>query len=96
MDFVLYLLGLLFIFGFGILAYQDRFFGIIGIITGFVFAAFLVHDGSIIIAGTTYTGASSSFELSAIVIFVMVATDVSIYNHVNKTGQSLTPKPVKD
>ena len=91
MEFTVYLLGVLLTFGFGILAYQDRMYGTFGMLMGFVWGAFLAHDGSLIVAGTTYvpTVIGGTFQLALILLFMLVVLDIMVYNHVNKTGKAL-------
>ena len=95
MDFTVYLLGVLLTFGFGILAYQDRVYGIFGMLMGFVWVAFEIHDTNLIVAGTTYTMqiVGGTFQLSLVLLFMLVLLDIMVYNHVSKQLQA-TAKPV--
>ena len=87
----MYLLGVLLTFGFGILAYQDRIYGIFGMLMGFTWIAFEIHDTNLIVAGTTYTMqiVGGTFQLSLVLLFMLVLLDIMVYNHVNKTGKAL-------
>ena len=92
MDFSTYLLGLLLTFGFGILTYQDRTYGIFGIITGAVFASFYAYDGSIIVDGTTYTPAlaGGTWQLLGVTLIIMILLDFLIYNHITSIQKRST------
>jgi hypothetical protein len=87
MEFALYILGLLCTFGFGILAYQDKVFGIIGVMTGFSFTAFLVGDGAIDISGVAFT--ASDYQLCLLLSGIFTIIDILIYNHVRHIGKAL-------
>ena len=83
MDFGLYVLSLVLSLGLGFLTYQDRLFGVAGILIGFLMTAIVGNDGTIKFNSVySVTGANAIMPYIVILIVVTIL-DIMILIHVN-------------
>ena len=93
MDWGLYVLIDVLVIGLGLLSYQDRLFGVAGVLIGFLGGAYVYGDATTGItfnSGYSETGANVIPYL--IIIFVLVILDIailmSITHEMNKSNNS--------
>lgn len=84
MDFGFYVLTLVLTLGLGFLTYQDRLFGVCGILVGFVSGAFLYASNANIQYNSVYSVTGTAVIPYAIIIVIVTALDISILLHISR------------
>ena len=87
MDFGLYVLSVVLTLGFGFLTYQDRLFGVAGILTGFSMGEFLYTQQSIEFNSVYTINTTTGVLPYIIILFIVTVLDIAILLYVQRINK---------
>ena len=87
MDFGLYVLSVVLTLGFGFLTYQDRLFGVAGILTGFSMGAFLYTQQTIVYNSVYSDSTTTTILPHIIILFIVTILDIAILLDVQRRNK---------
>ena len=97
MDWGLFILFVVLTLGLGFLSYQDRLFGIAGILLGFLGGAYIYNDNGT--TGITYSNTYSVTGAGVIpyllILFVLIILDITIVVSITRTMKQTTFHPAE-
>lgn len=85
MDWGLYVLTDVLVIGLGLLSYQDRLFGVAGILVGFIVGAFIYNDNTTtgITFNSSYSQTGNAVLPYLIILVVLIILDIAIILHIS-------------